>query len=313
MNKMHISNSDLALDETIATVEHDLAKLRDWPDIQQLLANNRDVSDADLEASIMASGGVREPIIIWGNRIIDGHRRVAIAANLGYPVPYIEMMFKNESDAIEWVAFNTAKKQSMKLPKVAGLHTQDHQALATEKDSAVPPPIFHLRENARYRTDLVTASAESKKQPSDIGDTAKVADRTFPAQPSKPVAFKGRRLPVRKEAYTPVEQVTAKFIKDRITKARTRMGMLLNTLDELKPHLSSAERRLCDQAVAYLEYAIDRKSARMDGRDIGNEFLMRAIMTLQHDEKDFYSNEPSEIEREQRRQNASSMNHANGF
>lgn len=57
-----------------------------------------------LEANILEDGEVREPIVVWGNTIIDGHNRYKIVqAHPEIPFKVKQMNFADKWDAIVWM------------------------------------------------------------------------------------------------------------------------------------------------------------------------------------------------------------------
>lgn len=65
-----------------------------------------------LEANIKAEG-IREPIIIWGNTIIDGHNRYEIAINHNIAYKTIEKHFDNRKDVVEWMILNQFGRRNL--------------------------------------------------------------------------------------------------------------------------------------------------------------------------------------------------------
>jgi len=60
---------------------------------------------AQLEENILRDG-VREPIVVWNNVIIDGHNRYEICKRHGLDFPVLEMEFETEGDAEIWLIKN---------------------------------------------------------------------------------------------------------------------------------------------------------------------------------------------------------------
>ena len=58
-----------------------------------------------LEENILRDG-VREPITVWGDVILDGHNRYDICAKHGLEFPVVEMSFDSDSDAEIWIIKN---------------------------------------------------------------------------------------------------------------------------------------------------------------------------------------------------------------
>lgn len=57
---------------------------------------------AFLENNLLEDG-CRDPIVIWGNTIIDGHNRYQICSRHGLPFKTLQMDFESRDDAISWI------------------------------------------------------------------------------------------------------------------------------------------------------------------------------------------------------------------
>lgn len=69
---------------------------------------------ARLEANILEDGEVREPIVVWGNTIIDGHNRYRIVQShpeIAFKVK--QMNFSNKWDAIAWMCRNQLGRRNL--------------------------------------------------------------------------------------------------------------------------------------------------------------------------------------------------------
>lgn len=67
-----------------------------------------------LEANILEDGEVREPIVVWGNVIIDGHNRwKIIQAHPEIPFDVKQMNFANKWSAIVWMCHNQMGRRNM--------------------------------------------------------------------------------------------------------------------------------------------------------------------------------------------------------
>lgn len=57
--------------------------------------------------------GVREPLIVWGNILVDGHNRHAIATELGIEYQTIKMDFKSEDEVFIWMIDNQGGRRNL--------------------------------------------------------------------------------------------------------------------------------------------------------------------------------------------------------
>lgn len=60
---------------------------------------------SQLEANILQDG-IREPLVLWGDTLIDGHNRYEIAQKHGLHYKTVQKEFANETEAREWIIRN---------------------------------------------------------------------------------------------------------------------------------------------------------------------------------------------------------------
>lgn len=60
---------------------------------------------AQLEQNIL-NDGIREPLVVWGDTLIDGHNRLSIAEKHGLKYQTVNMDFLNDEAAKEWIILN---------------------------------------------------------------------------------------------------------------------------------------------------------------------------------------------------------------
>ena len=84
-------------------MEKKLYELSIDPEIQGLLPPLRDSEMEMLEASLLKDGCL-EPILVWGDTIIDGHVRYALCHKHGIPFSIHPMRFIDRNDAVLWAA-----------------------------------------------------------------------------------------------------------------------------------------------------------------------------------------------------------------
>jgi len=104
----------------------------------------------ELEKSIL-NEGIRDPLIIWNDFIIDGHNRYNIATKHELNYQTIEKEFESEDKAKEWMILNQFGRRN--------LSNYQRSVLALELEN-----IFRVKakENQGTRTDIKQISAESK-------------------------------------------------------------------------------------------------------------------------------------------------------
>ena len=95
--------------------------------------------------------GIREPLILWNNYIIDGHNRFEIAKQFNLEYKTINKEFDNEDEVKEWMILNQFGRRN--------LSAYQRSVLALELED-----VFRIKakENQGLRTDILQISAESK-------------------------------------------------------------------------------------------------------------------------------------------------------
>jgi len=66
----------------------------------------------ELEQSVL-SEGIRDPILIWNNIIIDGHHRYGLAKKHGLEIKVKEIQFEDEDDAKIWILANQLSRRNV--------------------------------------------------------------------------------------------------------------------------------------------------------------------------------------------------------
>jgi len=64
------------------------------------------------EANIL-NEGIRDPLIIWGNVVLDGHNRYEIATKHDIPFTTVERFFDGELDAKIWMINNQFGRRNL--------------------------------------------------------------------------------------------------------------------------------------------------------------------------------------------------------
>lgn len=65
-----------------------------------------------LENSICAEG-CRDPLVLWGNTLIDGHNRFEICTRLHIPFQTVQREFANREKAVEWIILNQFGRRNL--------------------------------------------------------------------------------------------------------------------------------------------------------------------------------------------------------
>lgn len=65
-----------------------------------------------LEANILADG-CRDPLVMWGETLIDGHNRYEICTRLGLPFNTIEKQFESRDEVVLWMCINQLGRRNI--------------------------------------------------------------------------------------------------------------------------------------------------------------------------------------------------------
>lgn len=103
-----------------------------------------------LESNILKDG-IRDPLILWNDILIDGHNRYAIALKHEIEFECVDMFFDNENDVKEWMINNQFGRRN--------LSNYQRSVLALELESVFSEK---AKEQQGKRTDIKQISAESK-------------------------------------------------------------------------------------------------------------------------------------------------------
>ena len=104
------------------------------PEFKKLIPPLSGEELAGLEASISAEG-IREPVILWGDIIIDGHNRYEIGSRLGLEVPSINREFADENAVKRWMIENQFGRRNLSAYQ-RGLLALEYKGLIAERAKA---------------------------------------------------------------------------------------------------------------------------------------------------------------------------------
>lgn len=79
-----------------------LADIRIDPEFHAYIPDLSDEERGQLEQNIVADG-CRDPLVVWGDILIDGHNRFEICTRLGLPFTVIEKDFADREAALDWM------------------------------------------------------------------------------------------------------------------------------------------------------------------------------------------------------------------
>src|SRR5690606_28500655 len=86
--------------------------LRIDPEFRALIPPLTDDEKRLLEQSIVAEG-CRDPLVAWGDVLIDGHNRYEICTRRGVPFEVVRRDFTDRSEAREWIIRNQLGRRNL--------------------------------------------------------------------------------------------------------------------------------------------------------------------------------------------------------
>jgi N6-adenosine-specific RNA methylase IME4/ParB-like chromosome segregation protein Spo0J len=123
---------------------------------------------AQLEKNILQDG-IREPLVVWGDTLIDGHNRLSIAQKHGLEYKTVSMDFGDDKAAKEWIILNQFGRRN--------INNYQRSLLALELKPIIAEK---AKERQGERTDIVQKSAPSYgKTRDELADIAGVSHDTI--------------------------------------------------------------------------------------------------------------------------------------
>jgi hypothetical protein len=110
------------------------------PELQALIHPLSEAEYAALEQSIVANGGARDPVVVWGDTLLDGHNRVKICAEHGLPEPRrVGVECADFEAARAWMLANQLARRNLSRAQVI--------ALAVLAGMPIPNPTGAMQES----------------------------------------------------------------------------------------------------------------------------------------------------------------------
>lgn len=102
------------------------------PELEHFLPAVSAAAEKELESQLIEEGGPRDPIRVWGNIILDGHRRHAICLHHNLPFRIEEIKLPNRNAAKRWMARYqlgrrnlTTHQESVCIAALSRLHQEE--------------------------------------------------------------------------------------------------------------------------------------------------------------------------------------------
>lgn len=128
---------------------------------------------AGLKQSIM-SEGCRDPLVLWGNILIDGHNRYDICTRKNIPFTTVKKEFASREDAILWMIDNQESRRNLTAFARGVL---EEIRIAILQKQAKEKQISTLKQNAEHRLCEFTQTDEQNPEQSKIDVKKELAKR----------------------------------------------------------------------------------------------------------------------------------------
>src|SRR5690606_25603507 len=136
--------------------------LRIDPEFRALIPPLTDDEKRLLEQSIVAEG-CRDPLVAWGDVLIDGHNRYEICTRHAVPFEVVRRDFTDRSEAREWIIRNQLGRRNL---------TPEQRAYLIGKQ-------YEERKRQGERTDLTSGHSDQKLTTAEVvGEENKVGEAT---------------------------------------------------------------------------------------------------------------------------------------
>ena len=160
-----------------------------------------------LEERILENG-VRDPIVIWGDTIIDGHNRYSIATQHDIPFTTVAMEFGSRDEATIWIISTQISRRNltpMQLSYFRGIHYRADKGSYGDNGA-------YAKKRLEYQNDILTKSTAAR-----LANQYKVSSATINRDAKFAVAVDsiGRSSPGAKASILSGEtKVTRKQLKE---------------------------------------------------------------------------------------------------
>jgi hypothetical protein len=82
------------------------------PEFKSNIPPLSDEEYAQLEKNILADG-CRDPLVLWGQLLVDGHNRYAICTKHGLPFDIVQKEFASRDEALDWTDANQLGRRNL--------------------------------------------------------------------------------------------------------------------------------------------------------------------------------------------------------
>jgi site-specific DNA-methyltransferase (adenine-specific) len=198
---------------------------------------------AQLEKNILQDG-IREPLVVWGDTLIDGHNRLSIAQKHGLEYKTVSMDFGDDKAAKEWIILNQFGRRN--------INNYQRSVLALELEDVIAEKAKNNQRQAGGAVPQKSAEAvETRKEVAKIaGVSHDTIDKVKKIKASAPAEI----IEQVKSGELSINQAYQSVKRDE------RAAQKASVLDAIKASAQPDEHFVCGDSVYEMERALDDES-----------------------------------------------------
>ena len=196
-----------------------------------------------LEKNILQDG-IREPLVVWGDTLIDGHNRLSIAQKHGLEYKTVSMDFGDDKAAKEWIILNQFGRRN--------INNYQRSVLALELEDVIAEKAKNNQRQAGGAVPQKSAEAvETRKEVAKIaGVSHDTIDKVKKIKASAPAEI----IEQVKSGELSINQAYQSVKRDE------RAAQKASVLDAIKASAQPDEHFVCGDSVYEMERALDDES-----------------------------------------------------
>lgn len=211
-----------------------------------------------LEQNILSDGEVTSPLIVWDNKLIDGHHRRQIILNHPeLPFQIKEVVFNNKYEAIAWICKNQAGRRNLTSEQLTYLIGKRYEAEkhswgasdgfrgnGNEAEKSVSGKMCHLLSDEKTSSKIANESGVSERYVRYAEKYAQGVDAAEVARPGvKQELLSGAFKPTRKEV-SDLAKLPAEDVADKLSEYRREQA----EREEKRRQVREEKRRQAEEA-----------------------------------------------------------------
>lgn len=204
------------------------------PDFESVCPPLTEAEFSLLEQNILSDGEVTSPVIVWDDKLIDGHhRRRIILKHPELPFQIKEVAFNNKYEAIAWICKNQAGRRNLTSEQLTYLIGKRYEAEkhswgasdgfrgnGNETEKSVSGKMCHLLNDEKTSSKIANESGVSERYVRYAEKYAQGVDAAEAACPgSKQELLAGSFKPTRKEV-SDLAKLPAEGVADKLSEYR---------------------------------------------------------------------------------------------